>query len=145
MNNPYILMLESDNDDREVTRKFFENNALNIGVEFLNYSHEVIPYLKLSLTLPALILMRMNAVPETGLLVLGYLKASKAYQHLPVIILGENTQPWLIEKCYAAGANSVINKPFTFDEANIKINSFIHYWFNVAELPNRQELIQKMN
>jgi CheY-like chemotaxis protein len=77
----------------------------------------------------------MYARPENGLKVLTSIKTNEAFQHLPVIILGENTQHELVAKCYAAGANTVINKPFTFELTNAKINSFIEYWFGVAELP----------
>jgi CheY-like chemotaxis protein len=85
--------------------------------------------------LPALILLRFNAVPETGLQVLRTLKVNTAFQHLPVIILGESAPADLVAQCYSAGANTVINKPFTFELANTKISSFIKYWFDVAELP----------
>src|SRR5687767_7640347 len=106
MSNPYILMLEPDTHDREITTEFFENDNHNIRIEFLSYSHEVIPFLRIAPSLPALILLRFNAVPETGLQVLTALKANTAFQHLPVIILGESTSPDLVAKCYAAGANT---------------------------------------
>ena len=138
-------MLEPDANDRELTREFFERDRRNISVEFLSYSHEVLPFLRSADALPMLIMLRINSVPETGLFVLTNLRSEKRFRQLPVIILGENTQPELVEKCYAAGANTVINKPFTFDQANLKINSFIQYWFNVAELPNRTPVASSSN
>ncbi len=135
MKHPYILMLESDPHDRELTMEFFAKDKRNIHVDFLSYSYEVLPYLHSAPSLPALILLRLNAVPDTGLLVLESLKRNEAFQHVPVIILSEGTTSKLITQCYASGANTVIDKPFTYEETNIKIQYFLQYWFDVAALP----------
>jgi two-component system, response regulator len=145
MNNRYILMLESDVHDREITGEFFEGNIGEVRVEFLTYSHEVIPFLQNAESLPSLILLRINSVPETGLDILRTLKTTIAFKHLPVIILGENTLPALIDECYAMGANTVINKPVSLSLTGSKINSFIAYWFEVAELPRSQGVPHRLN
>lgn len=136
MNQPYILLLENDSHDRELTLEYFGKSEVSIGIEFLTYSNEVVPYLKNAETLPALILLRINAVPQTGLEVLKAIKANAGFKHIPVVILGENTQPNLVNECMAAGAASVINKPFTYALTDAKINAFIQYWFKVVELPS---------
>jgi CheY-like chemotaxis protein len=139
MSSRYILMLEPDPHDREITHEFFEKNNRDIRVEFLSYSHEVIPFLRSASSLPTLILLRFNAIPETGLHVLRAIKANVSFQHLPVIILGESTPADAVTQCYAAGASTFINKPFTFELADAKISSFIKYWFDVAELPVEEQ------
>lgn len=101
----------------------------------------MLPYLGRARCLPALILLRLNAVPDTGLLVLESIKRNEAFQHLPVIILGEGTPSKLIAQCYASGANTVIDKPFTYEETNIKIQSFLQYWFDVAALPKVEQVV----
>jgi CheY-like chemotaxis protein len=105
MNQPYILLLENDSHDRELTLEYFGKSEVSIGIEFLTYSNEVIPYLKDAETLPALILLRINAVPQTGLEVLKVIKANAGFRHIPVIILGENTQANLVNECMAAGCS----------------------------------------
>ncbi|MEO6301709.1 MAG: response regulator, partial [Bacteroidia bacterium] len=132
----YILMLENDQHDRETSSNYFDPNQ--IRVEFLQFSNEVIPFLndkEKSNSLPALILLSMNSLPEIGLTVLNNIKAIEQFKHIPVIVLGENTQPELVKACYGAGASTFVNKPFTSQLTDISIRSFIQYWFEVAELP----------
>lgn len=128
-------MLENDEHDRELSRNYFKSEM--IPFEFLKLSQEVIPFLDncKAHTLPAIILLSMNSFPENGYQVLKRIKSSPAYRHIPVIILGENTQPELIHQCYQDGASTFINKPLKHDLIDKTIKNFIHYWFKVAELP----------
>ncbi|HLP49426.1 MAG TPA: response regulator [Chitinophagales bacterium] len=130
----YILMLEHDAHDREIAQSYFANNQPTIHVEFVTYSNELIARLDKSTHLPGLILLAINTVPANGLEVVKQLKANDHYKHIPVVVLGESTLPDWVKKCYAAGANSVINKPSTLQLTNKKIDTFITYWFEVAEL-----------
>ena len=138
-NKGYILMLESDAHDRELSKNYFDAHA--ITVEFLKLSNEVLPFLKgvsNADALPALLILSMNAFPDNGLEVLTKVKAVDSFKHIPIIMLGENTQPDLIKECYAKGACTFINKPFTTQLTDISIRSFIQYWFEVAQLPGQQ-------
>jgi CheY-like chemotaxis protein len=135
-NKGYILMLESDEYDKELSSEYFKTS--NITYEFLKLSNEIIPFLKgqrQSGALPSIIILSMNSWPETGISVLKEIKNLNEFKHIPVIILGEDTQPELIKQCYANGANTFINKPFTNALTDLSIKSFIQYWFEVAELP----------
>lgn len=138
----YILMLESDPADREISNDYFREG--NIPVQFLISSNEVMTFLQSRqddyLPLPRIILLSMRSIPETGLTVLKQVKQHADFKHIPVIVLGENTQSDLIKMCYANGANTFINKPFTNDLTDIKIKSFIQYWFDVAEFSDNKKL-----
>ena len=127
-------MLEHDAHDREVTQSYFQNVESKTEITFLTYSHEVIPFLNTTARKPCLIVLRINALPDTGLEVLRQIKTNISFKHIPVIILGESTMPDWVNRCYAAGANTVINKPSTVELTGIKIDTFIKYWFHVAEL-----------
>jgi CheY-like chemotaxis protein len=138
----YILMLESDSHDRELTKEYF--NERNIPFQFLLSSDEVMSFLNAKrndfLPLPKLILLSMYSIPETGLNVLQEIKSHQDFRHIPVIVLGENTQPDLIKQCYFHGANTCINKPFTNELTDIKIKAFLNYWFDVAEFSESRKL-----
>lgn len=138
----YILMLESDRQDRELSSTYFKER--NIPLQFLQSSSEVLSFLNDKfndyLPLPKLILLTMNSIPESGLHVLQQIKTNDSFRHIPVIVLGENTQADLIKQCYAYGANTFINKPFTNELTDIKIKAFIHYWFEVAEFSDHKKL-----
>jgi CheY-like chemotaxis protein len=141
MNNTgYVLMLESDLQDRELSGRYFVER--NIPLEFLTSSNEVITFLNNKLAsksaLPRIILLSMRSIPETGLHVLQQIKSDLNFKHIPVVVLGENTQSDLIKRCYEDGANTFINKPFTNELTDIKVKAFLHYWFDVAEFDNKK-------
>ena len=125
-------MLESDELDRELSSDYFRSHQ--IPYTFLKHSNEVIPFLNQSEHLPALILLAMNSLPENGLNVLKQIKTNDDLRHLPVIILGEDTQPELIKECYANGVNTFINKPFSDRLTDFTIKNFLYYWFEIAQL-----------
>src|SRR5688572_26243085 len=138
MMDQYILMLESDPDDREISAGYF--NAHNIPVEFADHSYELERSLEEKYIsgqkFPALTILNINSRPDNGLTVLQKIKSSERFCHIPVIILGEFIPPDLLTACYKAGANTVINKPSTAQHTDQKISSFIEYWFKVAALEN---------
>lgn len=135
-------MLESDAHDRELSQNYFDAHVL--PVKFLKLSNDVVPFLKEYATaLPALILLSMNSFPDKGIDVLTEVKAIDYLKHIPVILLGEDTQDDLIKACYAKGASSFINKPFTTELTDVSIRSFIQYWFEVAKLPHQEAVHSK--
>jgi CheY-like chemotaxis protein len=145
MRKNYLLMLEQDPIDRETRINNINSVSMGIDVEFLNSSNEVIPFLNqrmgLLSSLPQLIILSMNSLPDNGLVILKQLKSNLIYKHIPVVILGENTLPDLIKECYLNGVNSFINKPFTSDQTIKKIKTFIEYWFDVVELSESNQAI----
>ena len=63
-----------------------------------------------------------------------HLKADTSLAHIPVIVLGEITTPDYIKQYYRAGANTYITKPSTVAATQKKIQLFLEYWFDVAEI-----------
>lgn len=136
----YILMLEGDEHDRELSKNYFD--TLAVPFEFLKLSNEVMPFLKDKLNsgvLPSLLLLTLNSIPANALEVLKEIKAIGSLKHIPVIILGEHTQEELIKECYANGASTFINKPFTNTLTDMSIKTFVHYWYEVAQLPKPEK------
>lgn len=140
MENGYILMLEPDAQDKELSGDYFKTRK--IDCEFLSYSNEVMTFLNRKLienkTLPKIIVVSLHSAPDTGFFVLQEVKHNDYFNHIPVVILGENTHPDMVKRCYAAGANSFINKPFSGEDTSRKINLFLDYWFGVAELAHQK-------
>jgi response regulator RpfG family c-di-GMP phosphodiesterase len=130
-------MLENDPVDRETTLIILNEKFPGVDVNFLSYSNEVMIYLMDKVlsgkSLPHLVLLSMNSIPDNGLTVLKEVRNIPSLRHLPVIILGENTLPSMIKACYDAGANTFISKPMSNESTHYKIGTFMNYWFEVAE------------
>jgi CheY-like chemotaxis protein len=138
MEKPFILMLESDEDDQYITQSLFEENNIPVDLHFTNNSDDFLQYLKncisRSTPLPSLIIMAMNAVPLSAPEVLKKIKTDPEFNHIPVVILSETANKRITKECYALGASSFIIKPDSNAATKKKILNFLKYWFETVEL-----------
>ena len=63
------------------------------------------------------------------------IKADPKLQKIPVIVLTTSNAEQDIEQCYAAGANSYVQKPVDLVGFIQSIARLTDYWFNVSLLP----------
>ena len=129
----YVAMLRTDIDDKDITEWALNEIGNDINVKFIADTDEL-DQLVVSSGNPSLILLNDWGAAHTGYDRLTQLKLNPAYNHIPVILLGEISTDEYIRECYRAGANSFIIKPSTVAEAKKKISSFFDYWLNVAAL-----------
>lgn len=131
---PYVLMLQTDVDDTELTQWALSGLQLALPVKFLDSLDEFEGFIELN-GKPSLILLNENA-KNTGIQIIRRLKTGQNYSDIPLVLLKENTLPAYINACYKAGASTVITKPSSLELTKKKIESFFYYWFDVAELPS---------
>ncbi len=127
----YVLMLQTDADDREITESALAEMEFSVPVKFLNNIEEL--DLFTAEERPAVILLSDSARGMAVQLV-KELKADPEYGHIPVVVLGERSMDSYVKDCYRAGANTFITKPSTHEQTKKKIEAFFTYWFEVAEL-----------
>ena len=130
---PYVLMLQTDPDDRYITESTMDEISNNIPVQFIS-SLEEIDKTIVEFGQPVVILVNDQGSAHQGPGLVKKLKSNLLYSHLPVVILGEVTSSEYIQECYRAGANTFIIKPSTIAETRKKISTFFSYWFDVAEV-----------
>lgn len=137
---PYILMLEDDGDDRFITESIFKEKGYSVALEFLINSDDVLPYLDGcvadSKLLPGLIILDKNVPASGGMDVLRKLKVHSQYKGIPVVMISGTADEEDIIESYQCGVNSFIAKPFTSEETERTIDTFVHYWFHIVDLPN---------
>jgi CheY-like chemotaxis protein len=137
MDKPFILMLESDADDRYITETFFKENDMDVRVEFVSDEEELeerLAELAVKNDLPSLVLFTIRTAPQVGIHLIKELKSTGEYAHIPFIVLSGITDEKLVKQCYEAGANSFICKPAGDRYTNEKILNFLRYWFQTVEL-----------
>ena|SRR5687767_5463382 len=128
----YVLMLQTDADDRELTESVLAEFNKNIQLKYLGDPDEVGPFIA-SNGLPSLFLVSDSTRGLAAVLV-SKLRATASCSHIPVIILAEKSIESYIKECYRAGANTVITKPSTIKLTRKKIEIFFTYWDEVADL-----------
>lgn len=129
----YVLMLQTDVEDRFITESTMSEMELSVSLKFLDDAEILDEYVGLE-GLPSLILLNdSGSILQKGQL-LRQLKSKPVYGHIPVVVLGEKTTDDYIRQCYRAGASSYITKPSSIGETRKKISMFFTYWFDVAEV-----------
>ena len=129
---PYALMLQTDEDDRFITESTLAEINNTIPVVFIASAGDL-KSVKDSLGLPTVILVNDNSM-RIAREQLKEIKSHPAYNHIPVVVLGEVVTDEYIRQYYRAGANTYITKPSTIAGVRKKIDTFFKYWFEVAEV-----------
>ncbi|MGZ5218571.1 MAG: hypothetical protein ACXWC7_00780 [Chitinophagaceae bacterium] len=129
----YVVMVQADEDDRSLTQSVLDEMQQDIPMHFISRISELQNLVSAS-GLPAIILINSHGHQHKAIDMVRYLKGDASLSHIPVIVLGEITTPDYIKQYYRAGANSYITKPSTVAATKKKIQLFLEYWFNVAEI-----------
>ena len=130
---PYVAMLQADEDDRMLTESILEEMEHRVPMHFITRISELETLVATS-GLPSVILINNQDHRHKAIDVVKHLKADTSLAHVPVIVLGEITTPDYIKQYYRAGANTYITKPSTVAATKKKIQLFLEYWFDVAEI-----------
>jgi DNA-binding NarL/FixJ family response regulator len=129
----YVLMLQTDADDRFITESTMSEMEHTISLKFLDDTDNLDEYVRRE-GLPSLILLNDSGSILQKSPLLRQLKSNPDYGHIPVVVLGEKTTDDYIRQWYKSGASSYISKPSSIRETKKKISMFFSYWFEVAEV-----------
>ncbi len=134
----YILLVEDDADDEALTLRALRRCPVPLAVDVARDGPEAIaralgrgpdPYemMLLDLKLPKL----------TGIDVLRRVRSEPSISLLPVVILTSSIEDDDVRACYAAGANSYVRKPITFEEFARAVEIVGRFWLELNVSPAR--------
>jgi CheY-like chemotaxis protein len=129
---PYVLMLETDPDDKDITESMLAEMENSIPIRFVSGFDDMAEKAA-GWGEPSVILLSDLGATRKGNEAIKQVKMNPAYSHIPLVVLGEVSTPDYIKECYRAGANSFIVKPSSIAESRKKIAAFFEYWFEVAD------------
>jgi CheY-like chemotaxis protein len=142
-----ILIIEDSDDDYIATMRAFKKANLVNPVRRCTNGDQALDYLfqrgefsdPSSAPRPHIILLDLNLPGTDGRELLRAINAEPDLKKIPVIVLTTSDAEQDIEQCYAAGANSYIQKP-------VDLAGFIHaiallseYWLEVSILPKNSK------
>jgi CheY-like chemotaxis protein len=145
--NPNLLVLiaDDDEDDRLMIKDAFADSGLANPLVFVQNGEDLMNYLKhtekysglIEAQRPALILLDLNMPKKNGREALAEIKNDQTLKTIPVVVLTTSNSREEINRIYGLGANSFIVKPCSFDLLINIIKTLKQYWFDVNELPSR--------
>jgi two-component system response regulator len=136
MSERYILLVEDNPDDEELTLLSLRKNSLAHdivvvrdgveAIEFLfgngQYAHRDVAHV------PTVILLDLKLPKLDGLGVLKRLRADERTRTLPVVVLTSSSQDADVIASYNLGANSYVRKPVEFGAFVEAVSSLGLYW-----------------
>jgi len=142
-NNEYILLVEDNPDDVELTlRALRKNNILNEvvvakdGVEALDYLFATGKYESFDISnMPQVILLDLKLPKVDGLEVLRKIRTHERTKLLSVVILTSSSEEQDLVTSYQLGANSYIRKPVDFNKFIEAVRQLGLYWLVLNEPP----------
>lgn len=138
-----ILIVEDSDDDFFATMRAFKKSNLANPVQRCTNGDQALDYLFRrgefsapgKAPRPGLVLLDLNLPGTDGRSVLRTIKATPDLLKIPVVVLTTSNAEQDIEKCYAAGANSYVQKPVDFEGFIRATARLSDYWLNISILP----------
>lgn len=136
MSERYILLVEDNPDDEELTLLSLRKNNLaheivvvRDGVEAIEYLFGTGQYANRDVQqAPTVILLDLKLPKLDGLGVLKRLRANERTRNLPVVVLTSSSQDADVIASYNLGANSYVRKPVEFGAFVEAVSSLGLYW-----------------
>jgi two-component system response regulator len=136
---PYILLVEDNPDDIELTQRAFAKNHIINEVVVLRDGAEACDFLfggdRAGRALPQVILLDLKLPKISGLEVLEKIRANAETALIPTVILTSSKQEEDLLEGYRLGVNSYVRKPVDFNEFVEAVRQVGLYWLVLNEAP----------
>jgi len=141
MTDAVILVVEDEPDHRELIVTALAKRcdparitAVGDGAAALDYLHARGAFGgRDARKMPRLIILDLHMAPVDGLAFLDEVRAEPRTSGIPVVMLSATSDRAAVERCYTAGANSVVRKTADFDDLAKKMSSVYDFWITVNE------------
>jgi two-component system response regulator len=143
LNDRYVLLVEDNPDDEELTLVALKENQIGNPVVVVRDGAEALDYLLGTgqyadadiATLPVVVLLDLKLPKVNGLEVLRRLRDNDRTKYLPVVILTSSKEEEDRLQSYALGANSYVRKPVDFGQFVEAVKQLGLYWLVWNEPP----------
>lgn len=136
MNEPFILLVEDNEDDIELTQRSFERNNMANKLAIVRDGEAAVQYLSTTKMLPVVILLDLKLPKLNGIQVLQWMRQNPATKYIPVVILTTSNEERDKLAGYDSGANSYVRKPVDFEQFHQATLQMGLYWLVLNQLPS---------
>lgn len=129
MSDEYILLVEDNPDDRDLTLRALRKNRIGNRVEVAEDGAEALEILfQAGGRLPQVVLLDLKLPKVDGLEVLRAVRARPETRHVPIVVLTSSDEESDLVSSYDLGANSYIRKPVDFEQFLEAVRILGLYW-----------------
>jgi two-component system response regulator len=134
MSEKYVLLVEDNADDEELTLIAFRQNNIANKIVVARDGAEALEYLfDTAQPLPAVVLLDLNLPKIDGLEVLRQMRENERTSHVPVVVLTSSREEQDIIASYNLHCNSYVRKPVDFTQFIQASRQLGLYWLLLNE------------
>ncbi len=149
MKDRYILLVEDNPDDEELTLMGLKNSGVLNEVVAVRDGKAALQFLfaegqykdRDPAITPAVILLDLQLPKLSGLEVLERLRANPLTKCVPVVVLTSSGEEEDVVNSYKLGANSFVRKPVEFNRFADAVKQLGLYWLLLNEPPARHKSV----
>jgi chemotaxis family two-component system response regulator Rcp1 len=130
-----VILLDDDEDDYFFLNKAFQTYSDKITLNHLTNPTTLLTSLRSANTLPSLILLDLHMKGTDGFEILHSIKQDLHLRDVPVVIWSGEMPDEQVNRCYQAGASSVVIKSENQPNLEGVIRQLCEYWFGAVQLP----------
>jgi len=142
MTDPYILLVEDNRDDADLTVLAFRNNHISNRIVVARDGAEALDTLfgaggqaNEPPELPAVVILDLNLPKVSGIEVLKRIRATPRTALLPVVVLTTSVEDEDVLNSYRNGCNAYVQKPVSFDEFQDATGKLALFWLPLNVRP----------
>ncbi|HLF00521.1 MAG TPA: response regulator [Anaerolineales bacterium] len=111
---PRVYIVDDEEDMAKAIGLLFK--ILRYKSDLFANARDLARYMLASAALPNLLLVDMVMPEVNGMDVIKWIRGSKRFKSIPIIVLSNETHPELLNDALAAGANAYLFKPATLED-----------------------------
>lgn len=143
MDGKFILIVEDNPDDEEMTLKSLHQAGLANDVQVVRDGVEALDFLfgtgtfagRDTTRMPTVVLLDLKLPKLNGIDVLNRMRQKELTRTIPVVILTSSSEDEDIAKSYGSGANSYVRKPVIFADFAGVVSQLGLYWMLLNQVP----------
>ena len=143
MDGKFILIVEDNPDDEEMTLKSLHQAGLANDVQVVRDGVEALDFLfgtggfagRDTSRMPTVVLLDLKLPKLNGIDVLKRMRQQLVTRTIPVVILTSSSEDEDMVKSYDSGANSYVRKPVIFSDFANVVSQLGLYWMLLNQVP----------
>lgn len=138
-----ILVVEDNDDDAFLLKRALTSAGVANPIHVVDTGQAAVDYLtgtgefsdRKRYPMPVLVFLDLKLPLKSGHEVLGWIRAQRQLESLPVVVLTSSDEPSDVRRSYSLGANSYLIKPMTARQLFDLAKAFNWTWLEEASKP----------